>query len=153
MEPTLPPDADETTLGVAFVDLARFARWAALWGDREVAGLLQGFYALAARHVEPAGGRIVKTIGDAVMLVFEPDRCRELVQALHTLAAEVVSGAEARGFHTRLDAKVHLGPVMEGTFGPPGLERYDVFGRTVHDTVRLRGEGIVLSEAVASRLG
>lgn len=152
MKPTLPPDAEETTLGIAFLDLARFARWAALWGDREIAGLLQGFYALTARRVETAGGRVVKTIGDAVMLVFEPERCRDLVQALHALAEEVVSGAEARGFHTRLDAKVHVGPVVAGTFGPPGLERYDVFGRTVNDAARLRGEGIVLSPAVAERI-
>ena len=152
MEPTLPPDAEETTLGIAFLDLARFARWAELWDDREAAGLLQGFYDLTARRIEPAGGRIVKTIGDAVMFVFEPERCQDVVEALHTLAGEVVSGAEARGLHTRLDAKVHVGPVVAGAFGPPGLERYDVFGRTVNDAARLRGEGIVLSPTVAERL-
>ena len=40
MDTVLPPDAEERSLGVVFLDLAHFSRWANDRGDREVAGML-----------------------------------------------------------------------------------------------------------------
>jgi len=153
MEPTLPADAEERILGVAFLDLAGFGRWAATHSDRRVAGLLQGVYELAAERLGGSGGHVVKVIGDAMLVVFEPGRTPEIVETLHGLATDLGIAARVHGFETRLDARVHLGPVVAGSFGPPGLERFDVLGRTVNDAALLQGEGIVLSPLVETRLG
>lgn len=153
METSLPADAEERILGVAFLDLAGFAAWAASRSERKVAALLQGFYRFTGERLESAGCRVVKVIGDAVLVVFEPDRTIGVVEALRRLTADLQIAMRVHGFETRLDAKVHLGPVVTGSFGPPGLERFDVLGRTVNDAARLTGEGVVLSPIVAARIG
>ena len=152
MDATLPPDAEECELGIVFLDLARFSRWADGREDREVAGMLQTFYALAARHLQERDTRVVKVIGDAMLAVFEVEALSAVVDALLRLADEFERIAESAGFTTRVDGKVHLGPVITGSFGPPGLQRFDVLGKTVNQTALLRGEGIVLSATAETRL-
>ena len=152
MDVTLPPDAEEQRLGIVFLDLAHFSRWATERSDREGAGMLQAFYAHVARYLEAQDARIVKVIGDAVLAVFGTDRLSEVIDALLLLASEFEREAQAAGFATRVDGKVHLGPVIAGSFGPPGLQRFDVLGRTVNQAALLRGEGIVLSSAAEALL-
>ena len=53
----LPRDCEQRTLGVAFFDLSRMAEWTSPAEDEQVAAFLQEFYALAAGHLEPAGGQ------------------------------------------------------------------------------------------------
>ena len=152
MDASLPPDAAEQRLGVVFLDLAQFSRWAEGRGDREVAGMLQAFYAEAARHLEAQDARVVKVIGDAVLAVFDPERLSRVVDALLRLAGEFERSAQTAGFSTRVDGKVHVGPVIAGSFGPPGLARFDVLGQTVNETAQLRGEGVVLSPTAEALL-
>lgn len=152
MDATLPPDAEEGDLGIVFLDLARFSRWADGREDREVAGMLQAFYARAAHHLQACGARVVKVIGDAILAVFEVESLSEVVDGLFRLADEFERVAGERGFATRVDGKVHLGPVISGSFGPPGLERFDVLGKAVNQAALLRGEGIVLSPTAEARL-
>ena len=149
---SLPSGCEQTTLGVAFFDLSRIAEWASDRQDAHVAGFFQAFYALAARHVEAAGGRIVKFIGDAGLLVFEPDRSEAVIVALADLAAESRTLAAEFGLDTYLSVNVHVGPLIAGEFGPPGLARFDVIGKTVNVAARLGRRGLTLSPQAFRRL-
>lgn len=144
-ESPLPPDARTRTLGVVFFDLERFGAWAGRESDERVAAFLQAFYVQAADRLRPAGARIVKFIGDAGLAVFPPERADETVAALRRLAEEVEKLGRECGFDTRLSAGVHVGPVVEGSFGPPDLARYDVLGWTVNRAAVLPRGGMMLS--------
>lgn len=142
----LPADCETQTLGVAFFDLSRMAEWTSPDEDARVASFFQAFYGLAAKHLKPAGGRIVKLMGDAGLVVFPEESVEGCVFALAELAREARERALASGLDAYLNVNVHVGPALAGSFGPPGDERFDVIGKTVNIAARLGRRGITLSQ-------
>ncbi len=141
----LPQDCRTETLGVAFFDLSRIVAWSSSDEDIRIAVFLQKFYQLAAEHVEEAGGRIAKFMGDAGLAVFPPERMEDGVFALAELARRARDCGQEAGFDVYLNTNVHVGPVLSGSFGPPGSERFDVIGKTVNIAARLGRRGLTLS--------
>ncbi|MCK4376585.1 MAG: adenylate/guanylate cyclase domain-containing protein [Candidatus Brocadiae bacterium] len=141
----LPPDCRTETLGVAFFDLSRIAEWSSSDEDTRVAVFFQRFYELAAEHIEGAGGRIVKLMGDAGLAVFPTERAEDVVFALAELGPRARDCARGFGLDTYLNTSVHVGPVLAGSFGPAGSERFDVIGKTVNVAARLGRRGLTLS--------
>jgi len=148
----LPPDCENVTLVVAFFDLSRLGEWSSSDQDAQVAAFFQSFYALASQHVDGAGGRIVKLMGDAGLAVFPEDSAEGGILALCRLAREARSCALAAGFDAYLNVNVHVGPVLAGSFGPPGQEHFDVIGKTVNVAARLGRRGVTLSAQAFRRL-
>ena len=142
---SLPPDCQNQTLGVAFFDLSRMAEWMSSEEDAPVASFFQKFYALAAKHLEPAGGRIVKFMGDAGLAVFPTESAEGAVFALCAFARDARETARGAGLDAYLNVSVHVGPVLTGSFGPKGAERFDVIGKTVNIAARLGRRGVTLS--------
>jgi class 3 adenylate cyclase len=142
----LPADCETQILGIAFFDLSRMAEWTSPEEDARVASFLQAFYELAVEHLKPAGGRIVKFMGDAGLVVFPKESVEHCVFALSQLAREARTGALEAGLDAYLNVNVHVGPVLAGKFGPPGEERFDVIGKTVNIAARLGRRGITLSQ-------
>lgn len=143
--PVLPPDCQLETLGVAFFDLSRMSEWSSSAEDVLVADFLQRFYELAAKHIEPAGGRIVKFMGDAGLAVFPADRVQDGILALCAFTRDARECAREVGLDTYLNVNVHVGPVLAGQFGPPDAKRFDVIGKTVNIAARLGRRGVTLS--------
>ncbi len=142
---TLPADCKTVTLGVAFFDLSRMAEWANANEDARVASFLNRFYQLSADALEPAGGRIVKFMGDAGIVVCPEESVEKLIFALVDLAADVRACGRSFEIDTYLNISIHVGPVLAGSFGPEGFERYDVIGKTVNIAARLGRRGVTLS--------
>ena len=90
----------------AFGDLSGFTALTEAHGDVEAADLVAEFTALTVAAID-GNGRLVKTIGDAVMLIF--DAPVAAVSALGRLFAAV---AEQEGFPV-LRAGMHEGPAAE----------------------------------------
>ena len=149
----LPSDCTRQKLGVAFFDLSRMAEWADGEQDETAGAFFQGFYALSAARLEPAGGRIVKFMGDAGMLVFEPESAEPVILALDQLARDARDLARSVGLDTYLNINVHVGSVLAGSFGSPGNERFDVIGKTVNVAARLGRRGLTLSPQAFRCLG
>jgi len=142
---SLPPDCRNETLGVAFFDLSQIGEWASSEEDAHIAAFLQRFYELAAKHLEPAGARIVKFMGDAGLAVFPEASAEDAIFALCAFAREARESGRAFGLDTYLNVNVHVGPVLAGSFGPKSAERYDVIGKTVNIAARLGRRGVTLS--------
>ena len=149
----LPPDCTKEKLGVAFFDLSRISEWADGEQDETAAAFFQRFYCLAAERLESAGGRIVKFMGDAGMLVFEPESAETVILALDEFARDSRKLARQAGLDTYLNVNVHVGPAITGSFGPPGAERFDVIGKAVNVAARLGRRGLTLSPQAFRCLG
>ncbi|MGH7860311.1 MAG: adenylate/guanylate cyclase domain-containing protein [Candidatus Binatia bacterium] len=124
-----------TTLSVAFVDLAGFTALTEAHGDEDAAGLAERFVDLARGELDH-GDRLVKGIGDAVMLASSgPDQALELVgRILERLHVEPNFPVARAG--------IHHGPVVE--------RAGDLFGSTVNLASRVAGQafgGQVLATA------
>lgn len=124
-----------TRLAVAFTDLEGFTRYCARAGDEKAADLLAAHHRDAGPIVRSRGGRIVKRLGDGLLLTFpEPEAavlaCLELV--------------EARAAPLRLRAGVHVGEVV--------VTPTDVFGHTVNVAARVaesaQGGQVLVTEPV-----
>jgi class 3 adenylate cyclase len=107
---------------VAFVDLSEFTTLTEQHGDEAAAGAANGLLELAEVETRRQGGRVVKQLGDGVLLRF-PDAAR----ALRGVAALVPSVAAA-GLPAA-HAGIAAGPVI--------VRDGDVFGRTVNLAARL----------------
>ncbi|MGH7427675.1 MAG: adenylate/guanylate cyclase domain-containing protein [Candidatus Methylomirabilaceae bacterium] len=113
--------------------------------DVEMASVLADYYALASDTLSSSQGRIVKVIGDGILLVFPIPLAREAVAALRrfqaaatTLWAEVDPGC-------RTQVKVGVGSLATGPFGPPGDERFDVYGSALNQLFKAPGADFVIT--------
>lgn len=141
----LPSDAKTEDLGIGFFDLSRISEWSSSDDDARLGAFLQHFYELAAGALEPAGCRLVKFMGDAGMVVFPVEQAEKAIFALCEFAAAVRESARAMGLDTYCNTSIHVGQAISGTFGPPGLARFDVVGKAVNVAARLGRRGVVLS--------
>lgn len=123
-------------LVIGFVDLVGFTRSTQQWSARDLEDVLEGFERDTAERVSSRGGRVVKTLGDAVMWVVE-DPVAAAQIALATVAAH-----EADESLPRVRAGVAMGGVVQ--------RLGDVFGEPVNLASRLTSEarpGSVLVDA------
>ena len=147
-----PSARTEVPLLIAFVDLSRFASGSRKRSDSQVADMLDGFYARVGEQVAESGGKVVKFIGDAALVVFPEDLADEGVRALLALKQRVDQWLDAGGWDSSLIVKAHFGTAIAGDFGPAGDKRFDVIGSSVNQAALLESTGIALSAAAFRKL-
>lgn len=145
-------DVSEAALVVAFSDLTGFARFARNRPDREVFEIMSAYFELAGDIIERGGGRVVKPIGDSVLMTFPEGRADDAVNALLRLKEEGDRWLEQRGLPCRHVIKAHAGPVCCGPIGPRGDKRLDVYGRTVNTAALTRSNGFAVTPQVFRKL-
>ncbi|KAA2235022.1 adenylate/guanylate cyclase domain-containing protein [Salinarimonas soli] len=129
------PPTSATAPTIAFVDLSGFTRFAEATGDAAAAERAAQLEALAQEAAVQRGGRLVKSLGDGVMLLFEGAAagiaaCLDIVDWVERLG-----DGEAR-------AGIATGPVVQ--------RDGDVFGTTVNLAARIADHarpGCVLASA------
>ena len=140
-------------LAIAFLDLARFQIASRRVKDVELAMLLEDFYERIADGVKPAGGRVVKFMGDGALVVFPIDRASQAARTLLMLKSDVDARLAKRHFLSTLVVRFHADEVMSGPIGPKADRRYDVIGQAVNRTAVLRsGEPVTLSADAYAKL-
>lgn len=128
------PAKATSDLTVVFTDLEGFTRFTAQHGDAEATRLLKEHYRTAGPIVRSRGGRIVKRLGDGLLITFlEPTAA-----VLATLEL-----TEAPPEPLKVRAGLHHGPVI--------AQRADVVGHVVNVAARVAetahgGEVLVTSE-------
>ncbi|HEV3226093.1 MAG TPA: adenylate/guanylate cyclase domain-containing protein [Acidimicrobiales bacterium] len=135
------PDEGVTTdLAIAFTDLEGFTRFTAKAGDEAASALLAEHQRRVGPVVRSRGGRIVKHLGDGLMLSFpSPDAAVYACLELLTIAPEPL----------RMRAGVHCGEVV--------ATRDDVIGHVVNVSARVaesaNGGEVVVTAAVRAAVG
>lgn len=116
------PERTDAPPAVAFVDLSGFTRLAEERGDEPVARVALDFGRLAEQHARRTDGRLVKLLGDGVLLRF-PHAAAAVDATLGLMDA--LAGAGLPAGH----AGIHAGPVI--------VRDGDIFGRTVNLASRI----------------
>lgn len=125
-------------VAVGFVDLVDFTQSSQQWDSSTLERMLERFESATSLRVAGVGGRVVKTLGDAVMFATD-DPMMAIEVALDTVAA-----------HEQDD---DLPDVRAGVAVGPVLERLgDVFGSPVNLASRLTDEARPRSVLVDTRL-
>ena len=81
----MPKIRPETPQLIVFVDLTRFAAQSQRVDDVEIADSLDAFYEQVGASVQGAGGRVVKCLGDAVLIAFDEAHVDRGVESLLSL--------------------------------------------------------------------
>ena len=142
----------ETPLLIVFIDLTRFFAQSQRADDVELADGIDAYYEQVGAAVQEGGGRVVKFLGDGVLVVFTPDHVDRGVEMLLALKDDVDRSMAGRGWNCRLVAKVHFGTAVAGPFGLAGGKRYDVIGKAVNTAAVLEATGVTLSVAAFRKL-
>lgn len=138
-----PPERAEHRLLISFVDLTRFSAQSRRLGDLEIAAVMDDMYRRIAGAVAAAGGRVVKFIGDASLIVFREDAADRGVSALLALKDELDRHFLELGWECRAAVKVHFGSAVAGPYGTDGT--FDVLGNDVNTCASLHSPGVALS--------
>lgn len=131
---------------VLFADVAGSTALYEALGDEKAFALVQACLSAMSACTDQARGRVIKTIGDAVMSVF--DSADQAAAAATAMQLQVERLGPALGVRLSLRIGFHVGPVVE--------HDHDVFGDTVNLASRLcdlasKGQ-IVTDEDSARRL-
>ncbi len=143
---------EESNLLVAFTGLNGFSRFAIKCPGDSLFRTLSDYFEFIGDIVEKAGGRLVKPIGDAALIVFPEDRIDEGVRALLELYDKGDAWLDARGLPCRHNIKAHFGPVFSGMIGTRADKRYDICGNTVNVTARIQSGGFAVTPQVFRKL-
>ena len=96
----------ETEVTVVFTDLVRFSDWALGAGDTAATEMLRNVDGEVTPVFEERGGRVVKRLGDGMMVTFlEPSEAVEAVLD----AQEAIASVEVLGERPRMRAGAHHG--------------------------------------------
>ena len=142
----------ERTLLVAFTDVTGFAKEFQNRTNREMFELMSQFYELIGNEVQASGGKVVKFIGDAALLVYPEENAKRAVAALQQLKAIADDWLKAHRLSGELRISAHVGPVICGPLGTAREKRFDVLGETVNVTARLHPDGFTLSPELQRHL-
>ena len=139
-------DRGEVEMTVVFTDLVGFSDWTLEVGDTAATQLLRAVDAAVTPAVEEHNGRVVKRLGDGMMITFlEPGDA--VAGALAAQAA--VEALEAEHEKTQLRAGAH--------HGRPRRVGRDYVGADVNIAARVaqaaKGGELLISDSVRERLG
>jgi adenylate cyclase len=140
-----PTERAEVALLIAFLDLPGFALHSTRIADDELANVIDGYYQLIAAQVAASGGRVVKYIGDGVLVVFDASEADRGVAALLDAKLAIDRYFEGHGWPCRATVKAHVGTAIAGPYGPPDDRRFDVIGKAVNTAAMLDASGVALS--------
>ena len=143
--PSNGPDLEPLEAVFALVAVAGSSAACTTQGDLATARILAEYYTLVASAARPAEGRIVKVMGDGVLLTFPKARVREALSALHALKREGTRLWQQFDQGCRVQLKIGAGLVVAGQMGPPDDQRFDVYGDALNRLVRMPTGDVVIS--------
>ncbi len=133
------------SVAILFTDLVDSTRLYNEIGDAPAFGIVLNHFDVLREVIDEEEGAIIKTIGDAVMAVFQ--RPVSAIRAM-TKAQRILSHPPAGTRPLFLKAGIHYGPCIAVTLN----DRLDYFGRAVNKAARLEkfasGNAVVITEEV-----
>jgi len=138
----------EQELLVGFYDLTGYTRYAEKAEALDVLSAMTGYFALTGKIIEEAGGRLIKTLGDAGLAAFPADLADAGIHAFRAVQHDGNEWLARQGYKSKAIAKLHLGPVAIGMVGAPGHEILDVYGKIVNIAAALPSAGLAITPAV-----
>jgi class 3 adenylate cyclase len=133
------------TLTILFTDLRHSTQLYREIGDATAFGRVMTHFDVLKKVIAEEDGALVKTIGDAVMAIFQ--RPASALNAMLT-AQELLASPAKGALPLTLKAGIHTGPCIAVTLN----DRLDYFGTTVNLAARLEGlstgEDVIISRAL-----
>jgi len=123
-------------------------------GDEATVEMLASYYSLVADKVHLERGRVIKVIGDGVIVAFPVSRAHAAVECLRSLQEHGTNLWRLQFDQgCRVQVKVGVGSLVSGLFGPPGEEREDLYGDALNQLFKAPAHDFVMSSALRRVVG
>ena len=122
-------------------------------GDEATVEALASYYSLVADKVHRERGRMIKVIGDGVIVAFPVSRVPAAVECLRSLQEQGTTLWQLFDQRCRVQVKVGIGSLISGLFGPPGEERKDLYGDALNQLFKAPAGDFVMSSALRRVVG
>lgn len=142
----------EHELLVGFYDLTAYTRYSAKVAPLDLMRVMAGYFFLTGGIIAAAGGKLIKTIGDAGLAAFPVELADAGVMAFREVKRQGDAWLAEHDYRGRAKIKLHVGPVAVGPVGAPRDERLDIYGSTVNFAAVLESHGFAMSPAVFRKL-
>jgi adenylate cyclase len=142
----------EINLLVAFFDLTGFARFSRSHSARQIFDIFSEYYQFVGDLVEESGGKVVKFVGDAGLIVYSEELVNQGVLALKTLKDSGDTWLTNHKIASRNIITAHFGPIVCGQVGTRTDKRFDLFGETVNTAATLKSNGLAITPQLFRRL-
>ncbi len=143
--PELPP-AEERNSAVLFADISDSTRLYEVLGDKRALASINGALSVLREFSRLSGGRLIKSIGDAIMVAFpDAEAAAQAASAMQTAIAELPS-VENNRIAVRIG--FHYGAVIETP------DDGDIYGDTVNIAARMASiakAGQIVTSGVTAR--
>ena len=141
---------------ICFVDIGGWLRATKQKSRDEVFEFLTRFYEQVVPLAEEYGGRLVKLMGDAALIVWPPEETAGAIEGARAMLARF--DTQVADFSLSEPLKLHVamasGPVIAAEMGPESIRRFDVIGDAVNDAaLMLRHCDFTITQAVADAAG
>ena len=145
-------ECDSKELVVCFADIRHWLRGIEGKSPWQAFTFLTSVYEEVLPIAEASAGQLVKVMGDAALIVWEPQDASPAVEASRRMREEFDKLQKAFGpcEPMTLAVAMALGPVIAGEMGPPSIRRFDVFGHAANLAARLlRGADFTITKHLA----
>ena len=105
-------------------------------GDRETFDVLARYYAVAAEEVRAAQGRVIKVMGDGLLLTFPIDDPHTVINSLRSMQVKTNEVWQRFDSRCSVQVKVGTGTVIAAMLGAPGDERLDIVGMALNKLMK-----------------
>jgi catechol 2,3-dioxygenase-like lactoylglutathione lyase family enzyme len=146
LKPAAPPEPKGEEQIVALVDVVGFVGLMRGRSDEEMFRMLDCFYRAVEALVEPVGGRSLKYMGDAVLLVFPTVRAGAVVECLETLPDGLREVWDGFGTTCRVQMRADLLYLAWGRMGR--AESFDGIGHGLNRLFLERAGGHCIAPAL-----
>ncbi|NQV19324.1 MAG: hypothetical protein HQ534_12380 [Armatimonadetes bacterium] len=138
--------AEECILVVAFSDISCFAQIVDGMTNLETFTLMQKYRDIAESIIIKYNGKIIKQIGDALLIVFLESKAKDAVASFKALENSINTFLSDYTKTGKLNIGATIGKVAIGLLAPDN--RLDIAGKVVNEAAKLDGKGITLSKSL-----
>ncbi len=135
------PVPREENVLVAFADLTGFVSISNKLSDPEMFSLMASYFQMVASEMDECGGRLIKCMGDAALILFPENLAEAGILALMDLRPKAEEFMKSRGFPSRLKIGIHFTSAILGDVHG----RLDVYGKGINTAAILEGKGVALT--------
>ena len=137
---------EEHTLIVAFSDISNFAKIVNGMSNIETFAFLQKYRDLSESIITKYEGKIIKQIGDALLIVFLESKAKDAVASFKELESSINTFLSDYSNTGKLNIGVTIGKVAIGLLAPDNT--LDVAGKVINEAAKLNRQGITLSKSL-----
>jgi len=137
---------------VACSDLTGYAKLSSKLPEEDLFRFLSDYYEFVGDIITESGGRVIKFMGDAVLITFPDLHADSGVRSLFTLQADGDKFLARRGLACRHHIRAHFGPIHEGELGTRNDKRLDIVGSTVNTMFLLKASEFAITPEAFRKL-